>query len=282
MGANRMYPCLRDHEPRKGGPGLTRHENPARFPSAGADEPAATPHVLRPEHHATLFGIMVRNAIAIAGQEGLNAAAEGVKAYALQRGSRMRTRALANGDPLTFAAYMAYSEWAAPSGSIQIAAAQRSPTYITRTLACPWHAAWLERGMLEEGYCYCKYIDEYLVRGFNNQLVLGVNSVHTDGVSEYCEFVWNGLDFTPQAELELEAMRRRVQGDSIRSWEYHIAHLFAAMSAALTSLTGGDRGIITKSRDEFVAACGAAYGPHAARVLDAARHIDFTDPSGRL
>lgn len=242
-------------------------------------EDATLPHVFLPEHHATLFGIVARQAAAVAAAwEGRDAVTAGVKAYALQRGGRMRARAVQNGDPLDFVTFMAYSEWAAPAGSIHTATAQRSPVYITRTMTCPWHAAWAARGMMEEGYCYCKYIDEYLVRGFNDQLVLGVNAVHTDGVSEHCEFVWNGLDFTPEAELKLQATRERVQADSLRSWEYHTAHLFTAMSAAITSLSGDGRGIILESRDEFV----AAYGPHAARVLDAAQHIDFTDPWARL
>lgn len=73
-------------------------------------------------------------------------------------------------------------------------------------------------------------------------------------------------------------MRERVKGEAIRSWEYHVAHLFAALSEAISSWQGGDRGIINKSRDQLI----AAYGDHAAQVLYAARHIDFMDPAGRL
>jgi len=244
----------------------------------GHDEDVVMPHVFLPEQHALLFGIVARHARVAAGQAGLDAVADGVKAYALQRGGRMRARALANGDPLTFATYMAYSEWAAPAGSMQVDTVRRSPAHITRTPRCPWHAAWGAHGMMEEGYSYCKYIDEYLVRGFNSQLALGINAVHTDGTSDYCEFVWNGFALTPEAESAIQATRERVQNESIRSWEYHVAHLFAALSTAVNTLPDVGHKIIDKSRDEFV----AAYGHHAARVLDAALHMDFADPSGRL
>lgn len=229
--------------------------------------------IFTPSHHAALFGIIAKEAVERAGEDGKNAVLEGVKLYALQRGSRMKKRAIKNGDPLTMSTYRAYCEWIAPAGSIDRVTVQKSPAHVTRNFACPWHTYWRDHGLLSEGYLYCRYIDEYLVRGFNNSLELNVNAVHTDGKSEYCEFVWNGIDLTPENEKEISIMRERVQASAVKNWEYHIGHLYQTIGKVLRErLTNGDV-IMQKAKTKFI----LDYGKQGEMVLEKSKDIDYNE-----
>jgi len=226
------------------------------FESTSADASRQSAAELMPRHHAALFGIIARNAIEHYGEEGRAAVIQAVKEYGLQRGRRMRKRAMRNGDAATMAAYRAYCEWKAPEGSIRSAVVQRSPVLVTRTLSCPWYNSWKEHGLSEEGGCYCDHVDKYLAMGFDEDLKLEVKRSFSDGALEYCEFTWHGVDYTEENERLAVEMRSRLEEGCVLDWLYHLRHLFHSMSRTLARLLKGSEQIMRKSREDFLALFG--------------------------
>jgi len=214
---------------------------------------------LLPGHHATMFGIITRNAVECFGEEGKQAVIAAVRAYGLQRGRRMRQRALKNGDETNMTAYRAYSEWRAPQGSMHSVIMQRSPVLVIRTLLCPWHDAWQKNNLTEEGHCYCENIDKHLAMGFNENLILEVEQALSGDALSYCEFTWHGMDFTEENEQLTIEMRNRLEESCVKDWLYHIRHLLHVMSCTLGErLEGADR-ILNKSREDFLALFGERF-----------------------
>ncbi len=217
---------------------------------------------LLPGHHATLFGIITRNAVERYGEEGRLAVIAAVKEYGLQRGRRMRKRALRNGDETNMTAYRAYSEWRAPQGSMRSVIVQRSPVLVIRTLSCPWHDAWQENNLTEEGHCYCENIDRHLAMGFDENLNLEVEQELSGAELRYCEFTWHGIDLTEENERLTIEMRSRLEESCVKDWLYHIRHLLHVMSCTLGERLEGAEWVFSKSREDFLALFGERFSLH--------------------
>ncbi len=232
--------------------------NTANQPSGGVD-------ALLPDHHALLFSALARSMLSTCGEAAETILTEAVKSYALERGGRMRRRAFANGDGTSMASYRAYCEWTAPPGSISSVIAARSPVLITHTLICPWYEAWRKTGRLHEGAFYCRYVDEYLVRGFDESLVLEVKTMHDPLSSGYCEFVWNGIDLTPEEESRIDAIRARAERQGcVKDWRYHMGHLIGSFAGSLRRHGIDESTVLIPARADFASLCGEA----AASVFD--------------
>mgnify|MGYP001188628715 CR=1 FL=1 len=242
-----------------------QNRNAAGRPSGGADP-------LLPGHHALLFSALARSTLSTCGEAAEAILTEAVKSYALQRGRRMRKRAISNGDGTSMASYRAYCEWTAPPGSMSSLIVAKSPVLITHTLICPWYEAWRRTGRLREGGFYCRYVDEYLVRGFDESLTLEVKTMHDAAGSGCCEFIWNGIDLTPEEESGIDAMRAHVERQGgVKDWRYHMGHLISSFARSLRRHGIEESTVLMPARADFASLCG----DDAAGVFDDYSEIDY-------
>ena len=242
-----------------------QNRNAAGRPSGGADP-------LLPGHHALLFSALARSTLSTCGEAAEAILTEAVKSYALQRGRRMRKRAISNGDGTSMASYRAYCEWTAPPGSMSSLIVAKSPVLITHTLICPWYEAWRRTGRLREGGFYCRYVDEYLVRGFDESLTLEVKTMHDYSYPRRCEFRWNGIDLTQEEEARIDAMRAHVERQGgVKDWRYHMGHLISSFARSLRrhGMDGG--AVLISARADFASLCG----DDAADVFDDYDDVDY-------
>ncbi len=236
-----------------------------------AERPFQGTDTLLPDHHALLFSALARSLLSTCGEVAEDILSEAVKSYSLERGGRMRKRAIANGDGTSMASYRAYCEWTAPPGSISSVIAARSPVLITHTLICPWYEAWKRTGRLREGGFYCGYVDEYLVRGFDESLTLEVKTMHDPLTSGRCEFMWNGIDLTPKEENRIDAMRARAERQGcVKGWHYHIGHLISSFARSLRRHGVEESTVLMPARADFASSCG-----EAASVFDDCDEVDY-------
>ncbi|MBN1623180.1 MAG: L-2-amino-thiazoline-4-carboxylic acid hydrolase [Clostridia bacterium] len=171
---------------------------------------------IHPGIHAMVFGLYVRKLKNMLGDEADPIIESMVNLYGNQRGARMRQRAGLAGFDGSMETYMSFGEWTSDEGTMDIRIAEKGIPAVTRVYKCPWHAEWEKFGFVSEGEYYCRFVDKALVKGFNELLELGVNSIQTRG-DEYCEFVWNGAN--------MDGIRKLEEVNRIMPWEYHIAHL---------------------------------------------------------
>lgn len=237
-----------------------------------AKPPFQGPDALLPDHHALLFSALARSILSTCGEAAEDILSEAIKSYGLERGRRMRKRAIANGDGTSMASYKAYCEWTAPPGSTSSVIAARSPVLITHTLICPWYEAWRRTGRLREGAFYCRYVDEYLVRGFDESLTLEVKTMHDSSCPRRCEFRWNGIDLTQDEETRIDAMRARAEQQSgVKDWRYHMGHLISSFARSLRRHGINEGAVLIPARADFASLCGEA----AAGVFDDYYDVDY-------
>lgn len=238
--------------------------NTAKEPLGGAD-------ALLPDHHALLFSALARSILSTCGEAAEAILSEAVKSYALERGGRMRKRAIANRDGTSMASYRAYCEWTAPPGSISAVVVARSPVLVTHTVTCPWYEAWKGIGRLREGAFYCRYVDEYLVKGFDEGLVLHIKTMHDPVISGRCEFIWNGIDLTQEEEARIDAMRAHAEQGGIKDWRYHMGHLISSFARCLKRHGIDESTVLTPAKADFASLCG----DDAASVFDDYSEVDY-------
>lgn len=231
-----------------------------------------TPLVLDPSHHAILYGLLVRNALDIAGEKGKEAVRVGTKYYGWQRGHRMMLRAKKNGDPIDARTYKAYGEWEALPGTFEVLNIQNSPYNISWNFKCHWSTAWTRYGFRDEAYYYCESVDEAIADGFGAKLI--VNGVKTDLVHDRCEFYWPYLDLSPENQEYIAKMKARVRGEAVKDFFYHCAHLYSAMGEKFREIIPDKaEEILKKSYDQFT----MIYGAEGKQALDLAEKIDFNN-----
>ena len=220
------------------------------------DQPGRSTDALLPDHHALLFSALARSILSACGEAAEAILSEAVKSYALERGGRMRKRAIASGDGTSMASYRAYCEWTAPPGSISSVVIARSPVLITHTVTCPWYDAWKRTGRLHQGAFYCRYVDEYLVKGFNESLSLEVRTMHDPRSSGRCEFMWNGIDLTQEEETRVDAMRARAEQGGVKDWRYHMCHLISSFACCLKRHGIDESTVLIPAKADFTSLCG--------------------------
>ena len=222
-------------------------------------------------HHANLFALIYKAAVDFYGEKGAAAADEGTKLYGQQRGSRMAQRAVKDGAPLTMESYLLYGEWADKNGHSKSYVSATQPVYCTNSTVCGWCEAWKSAGLLEYGKNYCTYVDKNLVKGFNPQLKLDINSVLSQG-GETCAFQWNGFALTDPDGYNA---KKAALGDrTIKDFLYHTGHLLSAMKQAIAVELGNERAerIASKAMVDYADLYGADF---AQAVLEESTQ-DFT------
>jgi len=86
-----------------------------------------------------------------------------------------------------------------------------------------------KNNLLDYGHYFCREIDTALVRGFNPDLEIQVNSTLTND-GEPCDFIFKnaGLSFFKMLGL---AYKKKIRPgrQTIMPWEYHTGHLYKTM-----------------------------------------------------
>lgn len=108
--------------------------------------------------------------------------------YGKRRGRRMAKRAAKDNMPLTALNYEVYQEWQPFPGDMDSGIELDAEEIHIFAKKCPWYDVWQTNGMLEYGKPYCKYIDESLVSGFNEDIAFETASNRTNGGSS-CDFL---------------------------------------------------------------------------------------------
>jgi hypothetical protein len=182
-----------------------------------------TQRKIHPGIHAMIFGLYVRKLKDMHGDESDAILESTVKLDGKQRGNRMRQRANAKGLDGSMESYLSLGEWKADEGSMDIRTIKQGNPAVTRVYKCPWCTEWERFGFVSEGEYYCRFVDKALVKGFNDTLDLGVNSIQTKG-DEYCEFIWN--------EANMDGLIKVDEASRIMPWDYHIAHLMKCIESS--------------------------------------------------
>lgn len=228
---------------------------------------------LAPTHHALLLAWMARAVVQRVGEDKGETVVRGaVRRYGEQRGKRMAMRAQANGHALTMTNYLAYGEWTAPKGERGQSMVERAPHARALVHKCPWHAAWEENDLMPYGRLYCLEIDEALIRGFNPELRLDVNSTQATG-GEQCEFVFYDANLTVKNSLSLMYKRAVKPGKrAFMPWDYHLGHLYKTVGDVVVAELGpaGQEAI-----NDALAEFANRYGEEAAQIVKAYEETDF-------
>lgn len=166
------------------------------------------------------------------GQRGKLAFIHAAQYYANQRGRRMAQRAIRDGQPLTQATYNYYGEWVNTPEIIAEGSQNKSEVDINGNLKitqCPWFTQFQQMGMHEAGEVYCTYLDQAISAGFNPSLGYKVDqTLHN---APYCiHRLENGLIN--------QGKERGKNPASIKSFEYHCAHMYWSFHEVILSIFG--------------------------------------------
>ena len=115
-------------------------------------------------------------------------------------------------------------------------------------------------------------VDEALVRGFNPDLRLDVNStLPNDDTS--CEFVFHDANLTFFNYLRLAYKKAVKPGKrAIMPWHYHLGHLYKTVSQVFVEELGSGG---QEAADAALGEFAARYGQEAAEIVAAYHDTDF-------
>lgn len=227
------------------------------------------------EEHAVLFALLVKSAKEHCGEKGMELAVYATKVYGKERGLRMAMRAAADGEELSPYNYLVYGEWADPKGMQNNIPVQLAPEYHMNVVKCGWNDSWRKYGLLEYGKVYCRWIDEYLVAGFNPDNALGIDTFLSYGC-ECCNFQWVGVCMENEAALnQCNAQRMKRLDSVVKDFLYHCGHLLWCMRRIYCLELGLTKGqmIVESALKEF----NNIYGEELEKALVDESHQDFLD-----
>ncbi|QTQ13362.1 L-2-amino-thiazoline-4-carboxylic acid hydrolase [Treponema parvum] len=194
---------------------------------------------LNARNHAFIYGVIAEETLKNDARNE-EALIKGIITYGNQRGARMAQLAVMNGKELSMKNYLAFGEWAPAAGEMDVRIAESSPDAVWNVYKCPWNAEWKEKNMLKMGELYCKYVDAALVKGFNNDLELGLDTNQSKG-DEFCYFKWNGADMTEENKKDNVDIQKKLGDTRIRLWEYHCGHIYKTLKETLTNEIGTEK-----------------------------------------
>jgi hypothetical protein len=229
--------------------------------------------VLTEKHHALLFALIARETLGSLGVlKGEAVIAMAVRRYGEQRGRRMALRARRDNQALTMSNYMIYGEWRSLTGDIDQKLQVDGEDLRMRVPRCPWANAWVDADLLPYGRLYCREIDIALLRGFNPDLILQVNSTQTND-DEACDFVFlQGLRSEGDTLAYIQGNSARLKELNSLPWEYHCGHLLAACTQVLVDEAGlAGRTAVEAALAEF----GQRFSEQAAEQIAAYQNVDF-------
>lgn len=220
--------------------------------------------------HAWLFGVLAQEIRSACPHDFPDLLRDAVETCAVQRGRRMARAADACGFPRSMLAYLACGELP-PSPDAALTVAGDDPI-VWHVTACPWQAEWARCGMTDVGRFYCRSIDRSLVRGFNPDLELTTGETLTDGCA-FCYFRWNGAAQTDETRRQMEAMAEESRPLRLKSWVYHMGHLYKTMGDVLEEKAGSHiRRSVYSAADSRIE---ARFGHEAVELLHAGLALDY-------
>lgn len=235
-----------------------------------------------PTHHALMMAWISKAVVdAVGEEEGGQIIRGAVVKYGNQRGRRMAMRAKANGHPLTMANYFAYAEVKLKRRDFKMEILERSPDARGRTSTCPWIVAWEKNDLVGYGRYFCLEIDRAVVQGFNDDLVLEVNSTMSNG-AEYCDMTFMDANFTLPTMAGVAWKKTVSPGQSmVMPWDYHVGHLYKTLGEVIAAELGADASeVMATALKDFT----DRYGEAAADTVLAYAGTDFDqlpDPARR-
>jgi hypothetical protein len=189
------------------------------------------------EHHALLFAWIAREAVERFGVDGEKAVLAGVRSYGEQRGRRMALRAQADGRSNGLVSYLVYGELDFKQTENQFDRVRTNPYLEVQAVRCSWYNTWKRRGLLDYGRLYCREIDRAVMRGFNPGFRFEVAGNLTEG-APYCRFLYYGEGLGITNTLRYILWKRRVGSRAVKPWDYHLGHLYKALTDTLTDMLG--------------------------------------------
>ncbi len=228
--------------------------------------------IFTPEHHALLFGWLAREVIQRFGkQNGEEALRKAIRRYGEQRGRRMALRAQANGHELSMLNYIAYIEWKAGKGEMDIKILHKNPHLRANILKCPWVTVWEKNDLTRYTRCYCPEADESIVSGFNPKLKISISQNRANGAPN-CDMVFHDANLNLKNAIIMKIRKMRLQKYLMMPWDYHTGHLYKTMGEIIVSEFGSEgKDILQAVLTEF-AHC---YGESAAQIVAAYQKTDF-------
>jgi len=231
------------------------------------------PTVFSETSHAILFALIARQVITRYGKEAaLSALRKAIRRYGEQRGRRMALRALANGDELSMASFLAYGEWSYVTDQAQMERMEDRADIRLSVRRCPWDEAWKAAGLLPYGRYYCQEIDAALLRGFNPDLRIEIDQTLSNDCLP-CEFIYRQAVEAPGKTLAfISEKSARLESRRVMPWEYHCGHLYQACSLIMGEEFGPPgRVTVQNALAEF----GLRYGGAAAGTVAGYLKTDF-------
>ena len=224
------------------------------------------------EHHATLFALLSRQAITLAGEAGKEAILKGMTKYGNERGARMAANALARGDALTTMTNQAYGEWKPDfQGQMDFGTIHTEPTLQTYIAKCAWCDAWKKHDLLDYGKYYCVNVDNAVYQGFRSDFLCTPTTTALSWGGERCEFDW-GHPLTPEEVTQLAEKKKELGASCMRDFNFHTAHLLHTVGNTLKEELGevGELAV-QKGIEDYIAKFGQEYY----NVLGEINHDEF-------
>jgi hypothetical protein len=225
------------------------------------------------ESHAMLFAWIAKAAIEKVGENKAGPAlTKAVIRYGEQRGKRMAMRAKANHHPLDMLGYLAYGEWKAGKGEMQMLMSKELPNLRVKVPKCSWFTAWSAAGLTQYGKYYCQDIDVAVMHGFNPELKLEVGDIKPEGKQE-CDMLFHNARLGPSEMLTMSVRKMFKPGrTAIMSWDYHTGHVYKTMKEVLMEELGpaGEEAI-----NQAMAEFSKRYGADAAQIVREYQDVDF-------
>jgi len=207
------------------------------------------------------------------GELGIRVFAEATKRYGEERGKRMALRAKKHGFKLDYFAYMSHSEWE-PTSNKNFDIREEfleNGDYCTYNYSCPWNDTFKEMDLIECGLEYCKYIDKALVKGFNENLELDVDSVIHN--SDYCTFCWKQAKFDKETSKRINEVKKKYREENIKPFIYHIGHLHKVFK---TEIINAHEKAGAYSIKRVLDKMESKFGSELVEVLKAFETVDFS------
>ena len=211
------------------------------------------------DDHALIYGLLGKYAEECCGEKGMDALAKATVQYARERGLRMAKRCLADGRELSMQSYLLYAEWADTRGWTGIEVSGIVHRFLNHVEKCAWHIAWKQYDLMRYGAVYCTWVDKNLVKGFNPENEVVIDSVLTHGAAS-CEFDWLGANFQTEQEFyELMAKKKELAPRTVKDFLYHTAHILSALRRVFYVELGvpATEEICKKAFEEYTAIMGA-------------------------
>ena len=224
------------------------------------------------DDHAVLFGLLLRQAEQLAGTAGVEASDKATILYGRERGLRMAMRCAADGRPLTPRNYLNYGEWVDDRQWSQFQPSGLRP-FGLQVPVCGWNTSWEKYGLQKYGKVYCAWIDQELVRAFNPENSLQLDSILSHGAAR-CLFAFTGADYADEEDFTRDvALRTGMREKNLKDFLYHTGHILSALRRTYLLELGLIKGeeIVTRALAEYA----SLFGDDKAEAVVAESKQDF-------